>query len=149
MTAAAAVRALAEQHGVVYTKTPLDVWAHHVTRLCDDEVTLDEVELLLVALERAGHITGPEAARLHASYLRETKVATTPELPLPTPGTIDPIEDPEGFARVVQEASARAVREVVAENDRLGIPSPAGEDGRVVSYLNGKRVPPPDSKNEG
>jgi hypothetical protein len=38
--------------------------------LSGDDVELDEPVLLLIALERAGHITNTEAARLHGEYLR-------------------------------------------------------------------------------
>ena len=69
---AADIRALAEQHKVVYRQTRLDVLGHHITRLAGDDVTLDETELLLLALERAGHVSGIEAVRLHAGYLRKT-----------------------------------------------------------------------------
>ena len=74
MTTAAAIRALAEKRGVVYTQTATDVWAHHVTRLSDDEARPDEIELLLMALHRAGHLTRPEALQLQCDYLRELKV---------------------------------------------------------------------------
>ena len=57
---------------------------------------------------------------------------------------IDPFEEPERFTQLVTEGFARAVEEAIAENDRLGLPSPAGENGRVVWYLRGQRVPPPD-----
>ena len=66
----AAIRTLAERYGVGYTQTPSDVLGHHITRLSGDTVTLDEPALLLLALERAGHLTSTEAARLHGEYLR-------------------------------------------------------------------------------
>lgn len=71
---AAAIFALAKQHGVTYTQTANDVWAHDVTRLADDDVTLDEVELLLIELQRAGHLSRPEALKLQANYLHEAKL---------------------------------------------------------------------------
>jgi hypothetical protein len=39
---ATAIRALVERHGITYVPTATDVWAHHVTRLADDDVQLDE-----------------------------------------------------------------------------------------------------------
>ena len=57
---------------------------------------------------------------------------------------IDPFDNPQGFIRAIQEAGAAAAKEAVEENDRLEIPTAAGEDGRVVYYLYGKRVPPPE-----
>lgn len=71
---AVAILTLAKQHGVTYTQTANDVWAHDVTRLADDDVTLDEVELLLIELQRAGHLSRPEALKLQANYLHEAKL---------------------------------------------------------------------------
>lgn len=65
---------LAERHGVSYTPTAIDAWAREVTRLADDDVILDDVELLLIALQRAGHLSRPEALRLQVNYLRESKL---------------------------------------------------------------------------
>jgi hypothetical protein len=72
-TARAIIR-LAEQHGVTYRPTAMDAWAQDVTRLADDEVALDDIELLLIALQRAGHLSRPEALRLQVDYLREAKL---------------------------------------------------------------------------
>jgi hypothetical protein len=38
-----------------------------------EAVQLDEIECLLVALQRAGHITRDQLVQLQASYLREIK----------------------------------------------------------------------------
>jgi hypothetical protein len=71
---ARAIISLAEQHGVTYRPTATDAWAQDVTRLADDEVALDDIELLLIALQRAGHLSRPEALRLQVNYLRESKL---------------------------------------------------------------------------
>ena len=63
--------ALARKHGVRYAPKPIDEWAGHVTRLAGDDVHLDEIERLLIALQRAGHLTRPDALALQARYLRE------------------------------------------------------------------------------
>ena len=70
---ARAIISLAEQYGVTYRPTATDAWAQDVTRLADDEVTLDGIELLLIALQRAGHLSRPEALRLQVNYLREAR----------------------------------------------------------------------------
>ena len=62
---------LVKKHGVAYTPTPNDAWARDVTRLADDDVALDEIELLLIELQRKGHLTRPEALKLQVNYLRE------------------------------------------------------------------------------
>ena len=68
------ILSLAERHGVAYTPTANDAWAHDVTHLADDDVTLDEIELLLIELQRAGHLSRPEALKLQVNYLREAKL---------------------------------------------------------------------------
>jgi hypothetical protein len=67
------IRKLAQQHHVAYVRTRNDALAHHITRLADDHVELDEVEQLLIALQRAGHLSRRELVRLQASYLREAR----------------------------------------------------------------------------
>lgn len=62
---------LAKLHGVPYIKTAYDDLADMITKLSDDDVELDETELLLIALERAGIIASEDVIPLHISYLRE------------------------------------------------------------------------------
>ena len=71
---AADIRALAKRHKVAYTETAIDAWARDITRLAGDDVSLDEIELLLIALQRAGHLSRPEALKLQVNYLREAKL---------------------------------------------------------------------------
>jgi hypothetical protein len=54
---ASTIVSLARQYGVTYTPTTTDLWAQDVTRLADDDVMLDDIELLLIALQRAGHMS--------------------------------------------------------------------------------------------
>jgi len=68
--AEATIRALAERFNISYNETATDVSVAQVTRLAGDDVTLDDVELLLIALQRAGHLSRPESLRLKVSYLR-------------------------------------------------------------------------------
>jgi hypothetical protein len=70
---ASAIVSLAQQHGVRYTPTATDAWASEV-RLADDDVILDDIELLLIALQRAGHLSRPDALRLQVHYLREARL---------------------------------------------------------------------------
>ncbi len=65
------IRALAARHGIAYVATGTDEWAAHITRLAGDDVALDSVELLLIELQRTGHLTNPEALTLQVNYLRE------------------------------------------------------------------------------
>lgn len=67
------IRELASQYQVVFVPTELDVFAQDVTRLAADHVHLNEVECLLVGLQRAGHLSRPELVHLQARYLREAK----------------------------------------------------------------------------
>jgi hypothetical protein len=62
---------LAREHNVRYVRTPEDALADVITRLADDDVVMDNVELLLLALERAGVIASADVVPLHVNYLRE------------------------------------------------------------------------------
>jgi flagellar biosynthesis protein FlhB len=67
------IREMAREHHVAYAHTSRDVLAHQVTRLAGDEVQFDEVEQLLIALQRNGHLSRIEMVRLQAAYLREAR----------------------------------------------------------------------------
>lgn len=62
---------LAREHNIRYVRTPEDALADVITRLADDDVVMDDVELLLLALERAGVIASMDVVPLHVNYLRE------------------------------------------------------------------------------
>ena len=70
---AARIRKMAQEYHVAYVGTQSDALAHHITRLAGDDVQLDEIEQLLVALQRSGRLTRVEMVQLQASYLREAK----------------------------------------------------------------------------
>lgn len=64
---------LSKKHGVAYVETPSDRLANLFTSLSDDEVVLDEVELLIIALDRAGVIARKEVLPLLGRYLAEKR----------------------------------------------------------------------------
>jgi hypothetical protein len=70
---AARIRKMAREHHVAYVRTSRDALAHHITRLAGDDVQLDEIEQLLIALQRNGHLSRTEMVQLQAAYLREAK----------------------------------------------------------------------------
>jgi hypothetical protein len=70
---ATTVRQMARQYHVVFSYTATDRLAHHMTRLAGDAVELDEIEQLIIALQRAGHLTRKDAVHLTARYRREAK----------------------------------------------------------------------------
>jgi hypothetical protein len=70
---AAVIRKMAEEHHVSYALTQSDALALDISRHSGDEVVPDDVERLLIALQRAGHLTTRDVMRLQASYLREAK----------------------------------------------------------------------------
>jgi hypothetical protein len=63
--------ALARKHGVTYKPMPLDKFGEAMSRLAGDDVELDDTELLLLALERAGHLLANDANRLHVAYMND------------------------------------------------------------------------------
>jgi hypothetical protein len=64
---------MAQEHQVAYSRTEHDLLAQHITRLAGDDVQLDEIEQLLIALQRDGHLTRAEMIQLQANYLREAR----------------------------------------------------------------------------
>jgi hypothetical protein len=68
------IRRLAERNHVAYLQTANDVLANHITRLAGDDVELDPIEQMVIALQRAGHLSRVQAVRLQARYLREIKL---------------------------------------------------------------------------
>ncbi|MCA6115989.1 hypothetical protein J6524_13965 [Bradyrhizobium sp. WSM 1738] len=70
---AAYIRRLAAKHHVTYVQTQTDLLAQHMTRLADDAVQPDEIERMLFALHRAGHVDRRQLVHLQVKYLREAK----------------------------------------------------------------------------
>lgn len=70
---AARIRKMALEHQVAYVRTERDMLAHHITRLAGDDVELDEIEQMLVALQRNGYLSRAEMIQLQANYLREVR----------------------------------------------------------------------------
>lgn len=70
------VRSLAAANEINCIRTPVDALAEHFTRLSDDQVDeLDETQLLIIALRRAGVINKNDAMKLQAAYLAENRLA--------------------------------------------------------------------------
>jgi hypothetical protein len=67
------IRRMAREFHVAYVHTRRDALAHHITRLAGDDVQLDEIEQLLIALQRGGHLSRVEMVQLQAAYLREAR----------------------------------------------------------------------------
>lgn len=70
---AAYIRGLAAQHHVTHVQAQSDLLAQQMTRLADDAVQPDEIECMLFALHRAGHLSLRELIHLQVEYLREAK----------------------------------------------------------------------------
>jgi hypothetical protein len=71
VSAADQIRALARRHRVQFEELGLDRWANKVTSLAGDDVQLDDVEELLIALKRAGVLTSDQMTQFQIAYLRE------------------------------------------------------------------------------
>jgi hypothetical protein len=69
----ALIREMAARHHVAYVPTGLELLANDITRLAGDDVRLDEVECMLLALHRAGHLNRHQLVHLQARYLSETR----------------------------------------------------------------------------
>ena len=62
---------LAKANGVKYVRVPLDDLADVITYLSDDDVTVDDTADTIVALKRAGIISGRSVTDLLGAYLDE------------------------------------------------------------------------------
>lgn len=60
-------------HHVAYAPTGSELLANDITQLAGDDVRLDEVECMLLALHRAGHLSRNQRVHLQARYLSETR----------------------------------------------------------------------------
>ena len=69
---------LAKKHKVTYVRTSMDALAGTLTKLSGDDVAMDHVECLLIALERVGVVDGESVVPLHINYLREKFSAASP-----------------------------------------------------------------------
>jgi hypothetical protein len=67
------IGALARFCGIHYVETELDRLANVFTRLSGDEVELDETELLVISLKRAGVLTKSEALTLIGRHIVEKR----------------------------------------------------------------------------
>jgi hypothetical protein len=67
------VQSFAMSRDVHFKRTELDPWAEAVTRASGDDVTLDEIGKLLVALKKNHLITGRQMARLMSNHLSELR----------------------------------------------------------------------------
>ncbi|WP_049777418.1 hypothetical protein [Allorhizobium ampelinum] len=63
------IRTLARQHGIVAERNGTDDMADTITRLSGDDVIHDEIEDLLVTMQRKGVITDVQANALYGNYL--------------------------------------------------------------------------------
>ena len=70
---ASRIREMARERRNPYICTQRDMLAHHITRLASDCVELAEIEQLLIALQRIGHLSRTEMIQLRANYLREVR----------------------------------------------------------------------------
>ena len=63
------IRALARQHGIIAERTATDELADTITELAGDEVVHDEIEDLVVTMQRKGIISPEKATALYGDYL--------------------------------------------------------------------------------
>lgn len=63
------IQSMARRLGIFYEAVASDDLGVMFNRLSGDDVELDKVELLLLELERQGHISPQLAVQLHNSYL--------------------------------------------------------------------------------
>ncbi len=78
--AAVTIRALAQFYNIAYHPSHLDNLATDITRLSGDNVTLDDVEYLLIELGRRGVISRRTALAMQHGYLKEKSGRALPAI---------------------------------------------------------------------
>jgi hypothetical protein len=63
------IRATARQHGIVGKRTATDDLADNIANLAGDSAVYDEIEDLVVTIQRKGVITAGRATSLYGDYL--------------------------------------------------------------------------------
>lgn len=63
------IRAMARDHGIAAERTATDELADTLTNLAGDDVVHDEIEDLVVTMQRRGIITADQATALYGDYL--------------------------------------------------------------------------------
>jgi hypothetical protein len=74
---AARIREPARQYHVAYIRTEREQLAHHITRRAGDDIELDEIEQVLIVLQRARYLSRIEAVPLKANYVRESNAISS------------------------------------------------------------------------
>ena len=73
LTAKQKIELLAQEYCITYDQTYFDRLADTSARLSNCDLELDETQLLLLELDRAGILTGEANSLLHLQYLDERK----------------------------------------------------------------------------
>lgn len=65
------ILSLAKRFKVTYVRTYSDDWARNVTRLAGDDVQTDEIEQLVIAMNKAHKVSDIDMVQMLARYMRE------------------------------------------------------------------------------
>lgn len=79
---AGTVASLARLHGVTADAEPIDEFVGAAARLSDAEIELDDTEMLMVKLQRAGVINDQQGFALHVAYLHQKAASADQAEPL-------------------------------------------------------------------
>lgn len=133
---AAAIEHMAWTHGINADPDPIDAFAATITRLCDQDVKLDRIEMLLVKLERAGLLDGYRGVELHAAYLKQHPIDQRPG------GTIHADDRPVPSESMLATMAAldRAAANSLAQRRASGEIMTYGLDGWMVREFPGGRI---------
>ena len=133
---AAEIEHMAWTHGINADPDPIDAFASTVTRLCDQDVKLDRIEMLLVKLERAALLDGYRGVELHAAYLKQKSLAHRPT------GTTQADDRPAPSASMLATMATldRAAANSLAQRHASGEIRTYGLDDWMVREYPGGRI---------
>ena len=75
---ASVIRRMAARNNVTASASENDLFAHHITRLAGDDVLLDDVEQMVIALQRAGVLSRVSGAIASAVSARKQAMTFDP-----------------------------------------------------------------------
>jgi hypothetical protein len=133
---AAEIEHMAWTHEITAEPEPIDAFASTVTRLCDQDITLDRIEMLLVKLERAELLDGDRSVELHAAYLRQNPKVLRPNVSVEA-------EERPAFSTSMSATMAelaRAAANSLVQRRASGEIMTYGQDGWMVREFPGGRV---------
>ena len=133
---AAEIEHMAWTHGITADPEPIDAFASTVTRLCDQDIKLERIEMLLVKLERVGLLDSYRSVELHTAYLRQNPSVLRPSETVQTEDRPVPSRSMSATMAELERAAANSRVQRQASGEIMTY----GQDGWMVREFPGGRI---------